>query len=129
MADVTFLISLVTGALLTISETMPFINKIKSNGIIHSIVNHLKYSITQSHQETRPLLPQLEPPRQNDSQLSHQSVLQQSLLQQSVLQQSLLQQSLLQQSISQQSLLLQELIEQHRKLHDKLVELKNANVS
>ncbi|NBO99359.1 MAG: hypothetical protein EBU90_04425 [Proteobacteria bacterium] len=60
MPDITFYFSLVSGALLTISEVMPYITRIQSNGILHSVTNFLtsKAITTSSTPETRPLLPQ-----------------------------------------------------------------------
>ena len=39
--DFSFYISIVTGLLLTISETLPYINSIKSNGILHLVTDTL----------------------------------------------------------------------------------------
>uniref|UniRef100_A0A6C0H6T0 Uncharacterized protein n=1 Tax=viral metagenome TaxID=1070528 RepID=A0A6C0H6T0_9ZZZZ len=68
MSDITFYFSLISGALLTISEMMPYITKIQSNGILHSITNFLtsKANSSSSNPETRPLLPQY------DAQLAEQ---------------------------------------------------------
>jgi len=101
MADVTFYVSLVSGALLTISEIMPYITKIQSNGILHSITNFLTSKGAQatngSDPEARPLLSQSEPQhlKNNDPQLLQQY--------------------------------LQQYLEQHREISKKIEELKSAS--
>lgn len=49
--DVAFVISVCSGLFLTVSETLPFISKIESNGILHLIANVLarKGSQTQTN--------------------------------------------------------------------------------
>lgn len=49
--DPTLYISIITGLLLTVSEILPYIKTVKSNGIIHLITNFLleKYYNTQEN--------------------------------------------------------------------------------
>jgi hypothetical protein len=54
-SNITFYISLVSGVLLTVSEVMPYISKIQSNGILHSLTNYLT-SRAAPGPETQPLL-------------------------------------------------------------------------
>lgn len=98
MADITFYISLVSGALLTISEIMPYITKIQSNGILHSITNFLTSKAANSDAETRPLLPQSE--QQHVVSNNNSQILQQYL---------------------------QQYLEQHREISKKLEEIKTAS--
>jgi DNA mismatch repair ATPase MutL len=52
------LITIITGILLTISEILPFISKIKSNGLLHFFINQgNKLLKSKESEETAPLLP------------------------------------------------------------------------
>jgi hypothetical protein len=52
-SDPTLYISIITGLLLTVSEILPYIKTVKSNGIIHLITNFLleKYNTQENLQE------------------------------------------------------------------------------
>ncbi len=51
-----FYISIASGILLTISETLPFIKNVKSNGIIQSIVQFISRKSNNKSEELTPLL-------------------------------------------------------------------------
>jgi hypothetical protein len=51
MIETAFIISICSGLLLTISEILPYISKIKSNGILQLIINEL---ILKSKPDTPP---------------------------------------------------------------------------
>lgn len=53
--DIAFYISIVSGALLTISEVLPYIKQINSNGIIETIINIIKKKQNNSP-ESEPLV-------------------------------------------------------------------------
>ena len=59
--EITFYISIISGMLLTISEVLPYVKSIRSNGIIEILVNFLveksnTSSNTSSNDERTPLL-------------------------------------------------------------------------
>jgi hypothetical protein len=58
MIDVSTIISVIVGILLTISESLPFIKSVKAQGIVHFLINIL---INNTNNELRPLLYDHEP--------------------------------------------------------------------
>ncbi len=56
MESISFYVSITTGVLLTISETLPFIKKVKSNGIVQSIIEALTKKNVGSSEESSQLL-------------------------------------------------------------------------
>jgi hypothetical protein len=50
--DITFYISIISGALLTVSEIMPYISQIKGNGIVQVLINTFsKYEEKKKQEE------------------------------------------------------------------------------
>jgi hypothetical protein len=56
MESISFYVSLTTGILLTISETLPFIKKVKSNGILQCIIDALTKPNSTNNDESSHLI-------------------------------------------------------------------------
>lgn len=56
LSDPSTLVAIVTGILLSVSETLPFIKGLSSNGIIHMLIRSGK-AFLGNHSELEPLLP------------------------------------------------------------------------
>jgi archaellum component FlaC len=56
MIDVATIISVITGVLLAISESLPFIKTVKAQGVMHFLVNIWNTLLTSNSGESQPLL-------------------------------------------------------------------------
>lgn len=59
MIDISTIVSVIAGILLTISESLPFIKSLKAQGVIHFLVN-IGNTLLASNTELQPLLDELE---------------------------------------------------------------------